>query len=138
MTRKQLSTEMAEKTVEKLDEEAGELNMSRAEYIRKHLQVGRRVMQASGQLDRDFLETVVEDDTDHLTGDMATSLDEIEKEVLDVIPADSRRAVSAEAIRKSVFGTVDEQLEQVKDVLDVLNERGDITITADAEVYKND
>jgi metal-responsive CopG/Arc/MetJ family transcriptional regulator len=137
MGRKVLSIQMPQEAVDNLDEEANQLNMSRSEYIRKHLRVGRRVMKASGQLDRDFLETIVEEETDHLRGDITTSLDEIETEVLNVVPADSHRAASAEEIRKSIFGTVDEQLSQVKDVLEVLNQRDEINVTVDGEFYKD-
>jgi hypothetical protein len=137
MSRKTVTVKFSEEVVDRLDEEADQLGMTRAGYIRKHLQVGRRVMQASGQLDRDFLATVVED-ANHLEGDITTSRNEVEEEVLDALPTDSRRAMSPEKVKEAVFGTTDEQLEQVKDTLDVLNERDDITINADAEAYIDD
>lgn len=127
---------LQEDVIDRLDEEADQLGMSRSEYVRQHLHVGRRVMQSAGQLDRNFLATVAEDGTE-IEGDMATSLDDIEEEILDALPADARRAMGPEEVREAVFGSDEEQLKHIKDGLDTLNEQGDITITADAEGYKN-
>jgi len=138
MGTKNVGFTLEETVVDKIDKEADQLGMSRSEYMRKHIDVGRRVMGGSGTLDREFLETVVEDDTDNLTNKPITSLNQIEDEVLDAVPADSRRAVSVDEITRSVFGTTEEQTEQIKNVLDILNDRGRITITADAEAYMND
>lgn len=137
MTSRNLSIDLQEDVVDRLDGEADQLGMSRAEYVRQHLHVGRRVMQASGQLDRNFLANVAEDGTDHIKRDIATSLDDIEEEILDALPTDARRAMGPEEVRETVFGSDEEQLEHIKDVLDRLNEQGDITITADAEIYRN-
>lgn len=137
MASRNISMELHEDEIDRLDGEADQLGMSRSEYVRQHLHVGRRVMQASGQLDRDFLATVAEDGTGHIEGDMATPLDDIEEEILDALPADTRRAMGPEEVREAVYGSDEEQLEHIKDALNVLNEQGDITITADAEVYKN-
>ena len=137
MASRNISVRLQEDVIDRLDGEADQLGMSRAEYVRQHLHVGRRVMQASGQLDRNFLATVAEDGTNHIEGDMTTSLDDIEEEILDALPADARRAMGPEEVRETVFGSDQEQLEHIKDGLDRLNEQGDITITADAEVYEN-
>ncbi|MGQ3330688.1 hypothetical protein [Halorubrum sp. FL23] len=139
MSDRDLSTSpLPDEEVDRVDEEANQLGMSRAEYVRKNIHIGRRVMQASGQLDRDFLATVAEDGTEHLDKGMTTSLDDIEDEILDALAADSRRAMSPEAVKEAVFGTEEEQIARIKDALDVLNERGDITITTDAEAYIDD
>lgn len=135
---RRISVQLREDVIDRLDGEADQLGMSRAEYVRQHLHVGRRVMQASGQLDRNFLATVAKDGTDHIEGNVATSLNDIEEEILDALPADARRAVGSEEVREAVFGSDEEQLEHIKDGLNRLNEQGDITITADAEAYKND
>ncbi|GAA0478162.1 ribbon-helix-helix protein, CopG family (plasmid) [Halococcus dombrowskii] len=138
MGSRNITAQVQEDVIDRLDGEADQLGMSRSEYVRQHLHVGRRVMQASGQLDRNFLATVAEDGTDHIEGDMATSLDDIEDEILDALPADARRAMGPEEVREAVFGSDHEQLQHIKNGLDRLNEQGDITITADAESYKSD
>lgn len=131
-----VSVTMPEATVETIDEEADQLGMSRAEYIRQHLHAGRRLFQSSGKLDRQLLEALVDgDESAHLSDDLTTDASGIEDDILTNLPRSEDRALSREELREAVFGTLDEQLEQVNDALKYLRERDRVAVNLDSEVY---
>lgn len=127
---------------EKIDEEADELNMSRASYIRKHFHAGRRLFQSSGKLDREMLERLVKnDEAAALREEPTIDAEGIEEEILPVLPIDKQRAITKDELRKEIFGTVDKQRDRINKALTYLEDRDQITFTADGGdpvVYKNE
>lgn len=122
--------------VKRIDEEADQLGMSRSEYIRKHLYAGRRLFRSSGKLDRQLLSQLVEgDESAHLSDDLTTDADGLADEIRAALPADEERALTNEEVRKAVFGTTDEQREQVQQALEYLAERDQIDITVNGEFH---
>jgi histidyl-tRNA synthetase len=123
-------------TIERIDEEADQLGMSRAEYIRTHLHAGRRLFRSSGKLDRQLLSQLVEgDESAHLSDDLTTDADGLADEIRAALPADKERALTTDEVRKAVFGTTDEQRDQVEQALEYLAERDQIDITVNGEFH---
>lgn len=122
--------------LETIDDEADQLGMSRSEYIRSHLHVGRRLFQSSGKLDRQLLSQLVEgDESAHLSDDLTTDTDGLADEIRAALPADKERALTTNEVRKAVFGTTDEQRDRVEQALESLAERDQIDITVNGEFH---
>ncbi|MDL0144699.1 hypothetical protein [Halobacterium salinarum] len=133
---KSISLRMEDTAVETIDDEADQLGMSRAEYIRSHLHAGRRLFQSNGKLDRQLLSQLVEgDESPHLSDDLTTDADGLADEIRAALPADKERALSTDEVRKAVFGTTDRQRDQVEQALESLAERDQIDITVNGEFH---
>lgn len=127
--RKPVAIQMAESTVDIIDDEADRLNMSRSEYIRQHLHAGRRLFQSSGKLDTQMLADLVEDDeAAHLSDDLTTDADGLADDIKAALPTDKDRALTKEQVRKAVFGTDEQQTEKVQETLGYLYERDQIEL----------
>ncbi|EMA66209.1 hypothetical protein C462_16291 [Halorubrum distributum JCM 13916] len=117
--------------------------MSRAEYVRKHLNAGRRLFQSSGKVDRKMLQQLVEDDeAAALRDNLTTDAEGTEDEILAILPTDKSRAATKDELRTEIFGTTEEQKNRLSETLHYLEERDQIsyTINDDEEpvIYKND
>jgi hypothetical protein len=129
--------------VDEIDNEADDLGMSRAEYLRKHLHAGRRLFQSSGKLDQKMLQQLVEGDkAAALNEDLTTDAEGTEDEILAILPTDKTRAATKDELRIEIFGTTEEQRNRVNDALDYLEERDQISYTVNDDdepvIYKND
>jgi len=134
---------LPEDVVDEIDNEADDIGMSRADYIRKHLHAGRRLFQSSGKLDRKMLQQLVEDDkAAALDEDLTSDPEGTEDEILARLPTDKTRAATKDELRIEIFGTTEEQRNRVDDALDYLEERDQISYTVNDHdepvIYKND
>lgn len=118
-----IPTEVAEQ----YSEEADELGLSRAEYVRKCIEIGRIIFQSSGDLNIERLRSLSEQNSDQ---DMSSnedrvtiSNDSLAGAILKNLPTDEERALSKEEIREAIFGTEQEQREQVTNELRDLRKR---------------
>ena len=128
--------------VDEIDNEADDIGISRAEYIRKHIHAGRRLFQSSGKLDQKMLQQLVEGDkAAALNEDLTTDAEGTEDEILAILPTDKTRAVTKDELRIEIFGTTEEQKDRIDNSLDYLEERGQISYTANSDeelvVYKD-
>jgi len=135
--------QLPEDVVDEIDNEADDIGMSRAEYIRKHFHAGRRLFQSSGKLDRKMLQQLVEDDkAAALDEDLTSDAEGTEDEILARLPTDKTRAATKEELRIEIFGTTEEQRNRVDDALDYLEERDQISYTVNDDdepvIYKNE
>jgi len=136
MGNKTMTFRMEATAAETVGDEADQLGMSRSEYIRSHLHAGRRLFQSSSKLDRQLLSQLVEgDESLHLSDDLTTDADGLADEIRAALPADKERALTTDEVRKAVFGTTDEQRDQVKQALEYLAERDQIDITVNGEFH---
>lgn len=118
-----IPTEVAEQ----YSEEADELGLSRSEYVRKCIEIGRIIFQSSGDLNIERLRSLSEQNSDQ---DMSSnedrvtiSNDSLAGAILKNLPTDEERALSKEEIREAIFGTEQEQREQVTNELRDLRKR---------------
>jgi len=140
MGRRKVSFQLSEDVASEIDNEANNLGMSRAEYIRKHFHAGRRLFQSSGKLDRKMLQQLVEDDEAvALRYDLTTDSEGIEDEILAILPTDKARAATTDDLRTEIFGTVEDQKKRLDNALEYLEEREEISYTVnndgDAVIY---
>ncbi len=140
---KMISFKMDEKIVDEIDNEANNLGLSRAKYIRNHLHAGRRLFQSSGKLDRQMLQQLVEDDeAAALRDDLTTDAEGIEDEILAIVPIEKTRAATTDEIRIEIFGTIEDQKNRLNEALDYLEEREQITYTVNNNgnpvIYRNE
>jgi len=139
---RRVSFQLSDDVVDEIDNEADDLGMSRSEYLRKHLHAGRRLFQSSGKLDRKMLQQLVEEDRAAALGEnLNTDAEGSEDEILAILPTDKTRAVTKDELRIEIFGTTEEQKDRIDDSLDYLEERGQISYTANGDeelvVYKD-
>lgn len=131
-----LTITIPESDLELVEDEADQLNMGRIEYVRQNFYAGRRLFQSSAKLDRSLLSELIEgDQSAHISSSLSTDAEGIEDEIRTKLPVDKTRASNAEEIRKDIFGTIDEQKEQIKQALEYLDERDQISVTVDGEFY---
>jgi Arc/MetJ-type ribon-helix-helix transcriptional regulator len=140
---KNVSFTLPESVVDEIKDEADDLGMSQAEYIRKHLNAGRRLFQSSGKLDRKMLQQLVEKNKAAALGDdLATDAEGTEDEILAILPTDKNRAATKDELRTEIFGTIEEQRDRLSKALDYLEERDQISYTVNNNgepvIYKND
>jgi len=139
---RRVSFQLSDDVVDEIDNEADDLGMSRSEYLRKHFHAGRRLFQSSGKLDRKMLQQLVEEDRAAALGEnLNTDAEGSEDEILAILPTDKTRAVTKDELRIEIFGTTEEQKDRIDDSLDYLEERGQISYTANGDeelvVYKD-
>lgn len=124
--------------VERVDEEAEELGLSRNKYVRQRLNAGRLLFQA-GKLDVELLEELMETDgAERQDTDIETLDGDISQRVLSLLSTDEDRAATVEELRRDIFGTKQEQEELLTDVLKQLNDQGKIRPAFDEGYVKND
>jgi len=126
MGKKQLGAAPAE-AVNKYTSEADELGVSRSEYIRKCIEVGRLVFQSSGEMDIERLRNLSEGaGAASFDSSLETTEGDLTGAILSNLPADEHRALTKEEVRTVVFGTEDEQDEQITEALKQLRQQDKI------------
>jgi hypothetical protein len=110
--------------LDKYNEEAEELGISRAEYMRKCIQIGRLTFLSSGEVDIDRLRELTEKKSVSTETDIETSNGDLTEAIMRNLPTDERRALSKKEIREVVFGTRSEQQEQITQALKHLRKAG--------------
>jgi hypothetical protein len=119
-----------EEVAEQYDEEAEELGLSRSDYVRQRVEAGRLLFKTSDQFDTDLLKQLVSDDTATFDTDLNTLDDDIDGDltgsVLANLPTEETRKLTEEELREAVFGTEEEQLEQIRQALKQLRKAGKI------------
>jgi len=119
MGRSNLGMARAELT-KKYDQEADELGISRSDYVRRCVEIGRLVFRTSGKVDIDRLRELSEEESVSISSDLETSEGDIAEAVLRNLPTDEDRALSPEELREVVFGTESEQHEEIVTTLEQL------------------
>ncbi len=125
------------------DEEADELGLSRADYVRRRAEAGRLLFKTSDQVDTQLLKQLVNDDTATLDTDLNTLDDDIDGDLTDSIltnlPTDENRKLTEEQLREAVFGTEEEQLTQIRKALKQLKKAGKIeSLVGDGYIKTNE
>jgi hypothetical protein len=114
-------------TVNKYGSEAEELGLDRVEYIRKCIEVGRLVFQSSGEMDIERLRNLTEGaGAASFDSSLETAEGDLTGAILSNLPVDEHRALTKEEIRTAVFGTEDEQREQITEALKQLSQQDKI------------
>jgi hypothetical protein len=125
--------------VDRLDEEAEALGLSRSKYVRQRLEAGRLLFKCSDKLNTETLiDLVDQDESPTITNELETPDNDIVNKVLANLSTDENRALEQEEIRKAVFGCQDEQLETIERTLRELNERGMVEPAFDGGYIKTD
>jgi hypothetical protein len=138
MGRKSLGDAPAE-VVTKYDSEAEELGLSRIEYIRKCIEVGRLVFQSSGEIDIERLRNLSEaSGVTSFDSSLETTEGDLTGTILSNLPVDEHRALTKEEVRTAVFGTEDEQREQITEALKQLSQQDKIRPLVDDGYIKTD
>lgn len=107
--------------------EAEELGLSRVEYTRECIEIGRMIFQSSGKFDVERLRKLTEnEDIATVDSDLTTADGELVSVILNNLPTEEHRALTKDELRVSVFGTEDEQMEQITKALKELNRQGKI------------
>ena len=123
---------------EKYDQEANELGISRIEYFRKCMEIGRLVFRTSGQIDIDRLRELSEEESVSMSSDLETSEGDIAEAVLRNLPTDEDRALSPDELREVIFGTESEQQNEIKTTLERLRKAGMIEVLVGDEYIKTE
>lgn len=113
-----------------IEAEADELGISRAKYVRQLIRTGR-LLRNGNSTDIERLNELIteEDKTDKPTSDesLSTVNEDISEKILRELPTDDAdQGVTTEELRELIFGSEDEQLEQLKDTLEELYQRGKV------------
>ena len=113
--------------VTKYDSEAEELGLSRGEYIRKCIEVGRLIFQSSGEMNIERLRNLSEGSgAVSVDSSLETTEGDLTRAILSNLPVDEHRALTKEEVRTAVFGTEDEQREQITEALKQLRQQDKI------------
>lgn len=132
------SVGIREDLAERYDQEADELGVSRNEYCRKCIEIGRLVFRTSGQIDIDRLRELSEEESVSASSDLETSEGDIAEAVLRNLPTEEDQAVSPEELQEVVFGTESEQHEEIKTTLEQLRKAGMIEVLVGDEYVKTE
>ena len=125
--------------IDRLDEEAGALGLSRTKYVRQRLEAGRLLFECSDKLRTEMLTDLVDQDgSPTITNELETPDSDIANKVLANLSTDENRALEQEEIREAVFGSQEEQLETIAKTLRDLNERGMVEPAFDGGYIKTD
>ena len=119
-------------------EEADELGISRNEYVRKCVEIGRLVFRTSGDIDIDRLRELTEDESVPISSELETSEGNIAEAVLRNLPTDEDQALSPDELRQVVFGTESEQHEEIVTTLQQLRKVEMIEVLVGDEYVKTD
>lgn len=123
---------------EKYSQEADEIGISRADYMRRCIEIGRLTFRTSGKVDIDRLRELTEKESVSTDSDLETSEGDLGKAVLRNLPTDENRALSPEELREAVFGTEKEQQEEIKSTLEQLRKAGMIEVLVGDEYIKTE
>jgi len=116
-----------DEVVDKYTAEAEELGLSRSEYARKCIEIGRLVFQSGGEIDIERLRKLTErEKTSTVESDLAMKGGEISSTILSNLSTEEHRALTTEEIQDAVFGTEDEQIKQITTSLKKLDRQGQI------------
>lgn len=125
--------------VDRLDEEAEALGLSRSRYVRQRLEAGRLLFESSDKLSTETLTSLVDlDGSPTTTDELETPDSDITNKVLANLSTEEKRALEQEEIREAVFGSQEEQLETIEKTLRELNERGIVKAAFDGGYIKTD
>jgi hypothetical protein len=130
--------QIREDLAERYDQEADELGISRSDYVRRCIEIGRLVFRTSGQIDIDRLRELSEEESVSMSSDLETSEGDIAEAVLRNLPTDEDRALSPEELREVVFGTESEQQNEIKTTLEQLRKAGMIEVLVGDEYVKTE
>lgn len=121
--KKQLTATVSAEYHDQLEDEADEVGLSRAEYVRQRLQAGRLVVDA-GRVNLQTLEQMVDAgiESTEIGDDNISQIDDddLASTVLDILPADESSAMSKDELRELVYGTQKEQEENIDNVTESL------------------
>lgn len=123
---------------EKYDEEADEMGLSRSNYIRKCIEIGRLTFRSSGKVDIDRLRDLTEEESVTTECELETSGGDLGETILRNLPTDEDRALSPEELRKTVFGTESEQHEEIVEALGQLRKAGMIEVLVGDKYVKTE
>lgn len=129
---------MREDLAERYDQEADELGVSRTDYARRCIEIGRLVFRTSGQIDIDRLRELSEEESVSVNSDLETSEGDIAEAVLRNLPTDEDRALSPDELREVIFGTESEQQNEIKTTLEQLRKAGMIEVLVGDEYVKTE
>jgi hypothetical protein len=119
-----------EEVAEQYDDEAEELGLTRAKYVRQRVEAGRILFKTSGQIDTQLLKQLVNGDTATFDTDLNTLKDDIDGDftnnILANLPTEENRKLTEEELREAIFGTEKEQLTQITKALKQLRKAGKI------------
>jgi len=130
--------QVREELADRYDQEADELGISRVEYVRKCIEIGRLIFRTSGEIDIDRLRELTEDESVSINSDLETSEGDIAEAVLRNLPTDEDRALSPDELREVVFGTESEQHEEIVTTLEQLRKAGMIEVLVGDEYIKTE
>jgi hypothetical protein len=130
--------QIREDLAERYDQEADELGVSRSDYARRCMEIGRLVFRTSGQIDIDRLRELSEEESVSMSSDLETSEGDIAEAVLRNLPTDEDRALSPDELREVVFGTESEQQNEIKTTLEQLRKAGMIEVLVGDEYVKTE
>lgn len=136
---KQVPITLSESHLEKIEEEAESLGLSRPKYVRQRLEAGRLVFQYSDRLSGDTLEDLLDESrSEPIDSALQTPDNDITQQLLTNLPTDEERALTQEDLRQAVFGSKDEQLQYINTALRQLNEAGKISPAFDGGYVKDE
>ena len=130
--------QIREDLAERYDQEADELGVSRIDYARRCMEIGRLVFRTSGQIDIDRLRELSEEESVSMDSDLETSEGDIAEAVLRNLPTDEDRALSPDELREVIFGTESEQQNEIKTTLEQLRKAGMIEVLVGDEYVKTE
>jgi len=130
--------QVREDLAERYDQEADELGISRSDYVRRCVEIGRLVFRTSGQIDIDRLRELSEAESVSMSSDLETSEGDIAEAVLRNLPTDEDRALSPDELREVIFGTESEQQNEIKTTLERLRKSGMIEVLVGDEYVKTE
>jgi len=134
-----LQFHLSEEHLAQIGEEAEELGLSRSKYARQRLEAGRLVFQSSDRLDVDTLSNLIDGNrTAPVDSELQTSDNDIKEQILTNLPTDEERALTKEDLRKTIFGSEDEQFEAIDAALRQLNDAGKVRPAFDGGYIRNE
>lgn len=136
---KQVRVTFSEEDLERINEEAEELGLPRTKYIRQRFEAGRLVFQTSDRLDADTLSSLIDSNrTTPVDSELQTPDNDITEQILANLPTDEQRALTQQNLRKTIFGSEDEQLEAIDAALRRLNDDEKVKPAFDGGYVKNE
>lgn len=121
---------------DEIDDEAEELGLSRAEYVRQRLNAGRVLFDA-GKLDTELLSQLTSSvGSERPSEDISTIDDDLSQRILSILPQNEADSISTDELRTELFGTPDEQKEMIENTLRQLKDQGLVEPTFDGGVYR--
>jgi hypothetical protein len=129
--------EAPEEVVNQYAEEADKLGVSRQEYVRQCIEVGRTLFKSSGKFDIEQLRELTEDvKTTPEESDLTTTDGNLTEAIIANLSTEEQRALTKEEIRTTVFGTEEEQIEEITKTLKQLHDQGRIQPLVDEGYIK--